>query len=247
MILYLVKLELILYTKGIHRINIGKRNEAMRRRKYILILNFLIPLTLLIFSILSTSYDVSNYKENFIVNNIEDKTGKTLDQLEVITEDLLDYLKPFKKVNLSEHFNKREVDHMIDVRNIFMNLYILLGISLFIILALIIYLFKNSKLDLSFLEESLKFKYKLIWFFPVIVLIILSSLDFNKYFIYFHLIFFDNDLWLLDPRTDLMIQMLPQSFFITMFKKIVVKFFLIYILIDLSLRIKVRFKRRKQC
>ena len=48
--------------------------------------------------------------------------------------------------------------------------------------------------------------------------------NFNKYFIMFHHMFFDNDLWLLDPATDLMIRMLPEGFFFDMVIRIVVTF-----------------------
>lgn len=41
----------------------------------------------------------------------------------------------------------------------------------------------------------------------------LFTKNFSKYFVRFHEIFFDNDLWLLDPATDLMIRMLPEGFF----------------------------------
>ena len=41
----------------------------------------------------------------------------------------------------------------------------------------------------------------------------LISTDFTKYFVIFHHIFFDNDLWLLDARTDLLINIVPEPFF----------------------------------
>ena len=39
------------------------------------------------------------------------------------------------------------------------------------------------------------------------------SRDFHKAFTQFHHVFFTNDLWLLDPKTDLLINILPQGFF----------------------------------
>ena len=39
------------------------------------------------------------------------------------------------------------------------------------------------------------------------------STDFTKYFIVFHKIFFNNDLWVLDPRTDMLINIVPEGFF----------------------------------
>lgn len=47
----------------------------------------------------------------------------------------------------------------------------------------------------------------------VIVLGILIAQNFSKAFEIFHHIFFDNDLWLFDPRYDYMIRMLPEGFF----------------------------------
>ena len=41
----------------------------------------------------------------------------------------------------------------------------------------------------------------------------LISTDFTRYFIIFHQIFFDNDLWILDPETDLLINIVPEPFF----------------------------------
>ena len=36
----------------------------------------------------------------------------------------------------------------------------------------------------------------------------------TKYFVIFHHIFFNNDLWLLDPATDLLINIVPEPFFV---------------------------------
>lgn len=41
----------------------------------------------------------------------------------------------------------------------------------------------------------------------------LVSADFNRYFTLFHHIFFDNDLWLLNPDTDRLINIVPLGFF----------------------------------
>jgi integral membrane protein (TIGR01906 family) len=42
------------------------------------------------------------------------------------------------------------------------------------------------------------------------------NIDFYKYFTIFHEIFFTNDLWLLDPATDRLINIFPQDFFTDM-------------------------------
>ncbi len=41
-----------------------------------------------------------------------------------------------------------------------------------------------------------------------------AAVDFNSLFILFHKIAFTNDLWLLNPRTDLLIRLMPTEFFV---------------------------------
>ena len=45
------------------------------------------------------------------------------------------------------------------------------------------------------------------------ILLVWGILDFDGLFIAFHRVFFTNDLWILDPRTDLLIQLMPEAFF----------------------------------
>ncbi len=47
----------------------------------------------------------------------------------------------------------------------------------------------------------------------LIALVIAMMRDFSALFTRFHLLLFDNDLWLLDPKTDIMINMFPEEFF----------------------------------
>ena len=45
------------------------------------------------------------------------------------------------------------------------------------------------------------------------LLVALMLTDFNKYFTQFHLIFFDNNDWILDERVDRLINIVPEGFF----------------------------------
>ena len=49
----------------------------------------------------------------------------------------------------------------------------------------------------------------------------LAATDFSDLFIQFHLLSFSNDLWLLDPRTDNLIRLFPQEFFLDAAMRIV--------------------------
>lgn len=47
----------------------------------------------------------------------------------------------------------------------------------------------------------------------IAILVFVASQDFNSAFVTFHHIFFTNDLWLLDPSQDMLINILPEGFF----------------------------------
>ena len=49
----------------------------------------------------------------------------------------------------------------------------------------------------------------------VTVVVVLAVADFDGMFRLFHQVAFTNDLWLLDPRTDMLIRLMPLEFFIS--------------------------------
>lgn len=116
-----------------------------------------------------------------------------------------------------EFFNEREKAHMIDVQNLFIGgLWIRRTALLIFVMAVVVLIKADWKRLLP--------KYFLIGLGAFIGVTAGAGLlflsDFNKYFTIFHEIFFDNDLWLLDPRTDLLIRMLPEGFFLDMVVRI---------------------------
>ena len=40
-----------------------------------------------------------------------------------------------------------------------------------------------------------------------------AAVDFSSAFTFFHEVLFTNDLWLLDPETDMLLRLLPEQFF----------------------------------
>lgn len=111
-----------------------------------------------------------------------------------------------------EFFNDREIAHMEDVKGLF-----LAAIALRRACAVIAVL----SIALLFLLKA-KVKYVLprmlcigagLFLAVAAVLTAIISTDFSKYFILFHKIFFSNDLWVLDPATDLLINIVPEPFF----------------------------------
>lgn len=124
-----------------------------------------------------------------------------------------------------EFFNDREKAHMVDVLNLFLGGLLLrkVGVVLMVISVFVLIVTKGnwkSILPKSFLIGTGSF----VGITAIAGVAFMT--DFNKYFVMFHHIFFDNDLWLLDPRTDLMIRMLPEGFFMDMVMRIGVIFLL---------------------
>ncbi len=178
----------------------------------------------LMISIERNAYNINYFTKAYEKYDIESVTSKSKEELNIITIDLIKYLKGIGGNELlEEHFNEREILHMEDVQYLF-NLERTVKHTATIISFLIILYFIKKK---EFLTIGKTLFYGLFANYILIsILGILIIFDFNKYFNYFHKIFFSNDLWILDPTTDLMIQMLPEPFFFGMAKNMGIAFFL---------------------
>ncbi len=78
-------------------------------------------LTFLLFS-LATQWVSDNgayYRRQMIQNDIPRVTGKSLKELDEISDGLRDYLKRGDEKALTPYFSKSEVDHMVDVYALF--------------------------------------------------------------------------------------------------------------------------------
>jgi integral membrane protein (TIGR01906 family) len=182
-------------------------------------------------SIEVNSYNQSYFTKSYEKYNIESVTSKSSEELKIITIDLIKYLKGLGGNELLEpHFNEREILHMEDVQYLFDLARMVKYISTIISILILLYFLRKK--EIFTLGKTLFYgifaNYILIALLGVLILF-----DFNKYFTYFHLIFFSNELWILDPRTDLMIQMLPEQFFFGMARNIGLTFFLSLAIIQL--------------
>lgn len=147
--------------------------------------------------------------------------GKSRDELKVITKDLISYIQFGGEEKLTTHFNEREVFHMRDVRTLFVISLILMGVSLFLCVLFWV-LSRRSGETQGLLRVAF---YSIILILGLCVVFGIGMVfNFDTAFVRFHEIFFDNDLWLLDPRTDLMIRMLPQELFTRIFIRILAGF-----------------------
>lgn len=191
-----------------------------------IILIIAISLSFLVISLETNTYNKNYYLTSYEKYDIEEVSGKSIKELERITDKLILYLRGKGGEDLLRpHYNEREILHMIDVKILFNLARTIKYLGLIISAILIGYFFKKSQY--KFLQKTLG-----LGLFSNHILLglvaILATTNFNKYFTYFHLIFFTNDLWLLNPKTDLLIQMLPEAFFMGIAMRIGL-YFLLYL------------------
>ena len=179
--------------------------------------------TFLFTAIEMVTYDKNFYKAQYDKLDTAEFIGIERDELLRVTQELTDYirdrsdsLESIQAEIKGEHrqvFNEREILHMVDVKTLFQFGYRLRNICLICIVVLPLLLYWISA------RKSLKIFAKSYLIVSAILLLLLLlggsiiSSNFTYYWDQFHYLFFDNDLWLLNPATDIMIQMVPEPFF----------------------------------
>lgn len=200
----------------------------MRKIKLVFAVIFVIltPLTLLLTDVQLVAYNTDYYGAEYKKYNIPDNIGMSMDALMDSTEKLLQYLEG-KRDNLDfkgsfawgeeEFFSQRDKDHMIDVKGLFVKGLFLRNSSLIYMAAFLFILLRKKPGREQFRRlAGLGIAVSAAGIAPVLILVVLMNIDFYKYFTVFHEIFFTNDLWLLDPAKDRLINMFPQDFFTDM-------------------------------
>ncbi|MCL2501474.1 MAG: TIGR01906 family membrane protein [Defluviitaleaceae bacterium] len=153
------------------------------------------------------------------------------DELIHVTEELLDYMRGRRdnlqgiratvageergpaEEGLREFFDCREeIIHMEDVRVLYDRLYVVRNVAFWglsaIILAMVLLKYRVPYLLARCSREVMA------GFLGLgLILVGAVSLNFDRAFEIFHLILFDNDYWLLNPRQSLLINMVPIEFF----------------------------------
>lgn len=112
---------------------------------------------------------------------------------------------------MQKAFNEREITHMQDCQGLFRMLIAACQYAFF---------FGGILLIVGWILVWNRRKVRIAcWIAPLVILIPLGAfavwaiIDFNAAFTFFHTILFDNDYWLLDEKTDLLIRLCPESMF----------------------------------
>lgn len=184
---------------------------------------FALMIILFITSIEAVTYWTPGYYEKeYEKYHVLDDVHMEMDDLLDVTEEMMAYLRG-RRDDLHvptivdgqprEFFNEREIAHMEDVRGLFLGA-IAIRRACLAVLALSLGLLVVLKADVKRLLPKTICVGTVLFFAVLAVLAGIISTDFTKYFIVFHKIFFSNDLWMLDPSTDLLINIVPEPFFV---------------------------------
>ena len=135
-------------------------------------------------------------------------------------EMLADYLKGDQSaLDGAALFNDREIAHMRDVYDLFSLARVVRNATIAVGLLLMFTAFyRNGRWRPTF-ERGCAVGSAL-FFAPLIAVGIWAAIDFTAAFNGMHTLLFRNDLWLLNPGTDLMIRMLPEAFFVSVAKEL---------------------------
>ncbi|MEG2191730.1 MAG: TIGR01906 family membrane protein [Oscillospiraceae bacterium] len=193
----------------------------------------------ILFSVFTVANTNSFYTRQYLKNNATKDTGVSYSQLDDITALLLDYLNgKTDSLNMecdkngvaAQAFDQREKDHMVDVRTLYNRAFFAMCLCLALGISLSFALYKRDKKDLF--RENIWASYKVSFVVLIILCVALGlmfTLGFEWFWTNFHMIFFSNDLWLLDPEVSTMINMFPLNFFLAMCSKILLRFVILYL------------------
>ncbi len=184
-------------------------------------LSILCTLSLITFTFLSCvnywSFNKNFYKNEYKKLGVTEYIGISEDDLKKTTDVLLGYIKGNNKTLDIECringitrsvFNDREKAHMQDVKNLYDGAIVVRNVSFVIFVLSFIYIGRSKELFIGY-------KYSLSLVGLIIAFLLLFCLmDFEGFWLAFHHLFFSfNDLYILDPRYDILVMMVPEGFF----------------------------------
>jgi integral membrane protein (TIGR01906 family) len=190
-------------------------------------------MALAVFCIQAFSFDRDFYAEEYEKYDTAEYVGVSGGELEAATDVLLSYIQDGRDdIDLEatvggqarQYYNEREKAHMVDVKALYQS-----AVSVMIwgsviaaaLFAACFVIWKRRAL-LPVLEGI--YKTGIVILIAFAALAVWAAIDFNGFWVDFHLVFFRNDLWLLDPRTDLMIRMFSSGFFFDLVFRILALF-----------------------
>lgn len=191
--------------------------------------------TAFVLIILYLSIHIPTFSVNTYINHYREAGTAELiqiseEELIMVTLHMLDYMRGRAddlqiRATIAgqerDFFSSREIDHMVDVMVLFWIGRILRNIAIGIFALTAFFVYKKTLWD-KLIKIYFFGSAGLILSLTAFTLLILAN--FERSFIIFHEIFFFNDYWILNPRVDLLINLVPEVFFVNIFIRVAVIF-----------------------
>lgn len=202
-----------------------------------------------IFGLLVTMFNLAVFNERFFETQYKAlNTAESMDMsdedLMLATHTLLDYLQNKRDdINVEvvvegknvPMFNQKEIDHMVDVKDLFTGLNSLQMAAYVIFIILIVALTITNRM--SSLTNSI-YRALGVYLFVIGGIALYAFIDFSGFWVIFHKVLFSNDLWLLNPNTDRMINMFPEVFFNRLVIRVMIHFVIVFVAMYIIAKIR---------
>lgn len=210
---------------------------------------------LLVTSFQIVLYGIPNfYEREYEKYQVLDDVKMEMEDVLYVTDEMMDYLIDRRKDlvvetlvdgQTREFFNEREKLHMEDVKKLFLQGLFLRKIAFAIFLVSVVLLI-CIKADLKRIIPRGIITATILFAITASVSAIIIANNFTELFLQFHYLFFDNDLWILNPETDLMINILPEGFFFDTVIAILIIFAILLGIVFLTSILILRLDRKKR-
>lgn len=199
--------------------------------------------TILMFVVLTVAavsisvFELDFYTKTQAKYNVAERMGLTEQELEEATMVSLVYTQGYTD-DLTYHitrdgkqidiYSKQDKEHMIDVANLYKGAYnTMVFASGMMALAAVILFIKRKEVNVFMLTDTINRTsfYTLIF---VAIIGVFAFVNFNTFWTYFHKVFFSNDLWLMNPATDALVNLFPEQLFSALVFKILLRFIILF-------------------
>lgn len=197
----------------------------------------LLPFIIVIATINMIAINENTYMNGYDKYDRTTATGIEREDLQIITENFIEYLfdkKDDMQLTLRvrgksrDIFNEKELKHMVDVKNLVGLGKLVMSIAIVLILLIGFYMYYKGHIK-QYIQGMIIASTVSLMAIPLGY--ILLPKDFFSLFNIFHEILFTNDLWILNEKTDILLQLHPLNFFMDIGIKIGVIFVVVNILI----------------
>ena len=186
-----------------------------------IVLALALPAIVISSAVNSLIFDPTYYATRQTIYSIGQSTEYSQEQLRPVNNGLVQFFEnpgltlPAALANSGANpavFNAREIGHMNDVRAIIRGLVRIQWIaSIAVLITLVAFFYVERNRGVHRFAGGLAAG-SVVTLLLITAIGLLSLTDFERVFLTFHQMSFDNDLWLLDPRTDNLIRFFPFEF-----------------------------------